>query len=72
MPVPPFGTSTKIGTALDDAAKYLDEPFAEDDLALVDQAFKRLGFERASNKKNEVARAILNALVPPKGKPRTS
>jgi hypothetical protein len=70
--VPPYGTSTKVFTALNDAAKYLDETFAADDLALVDDVFKRLRLPRTSDKKNEAALAILNALVLPKKKPRTS
>jgi hypothetical protein len=65
----PLGTTTKIFTALSDAAKGLDETFDDDDLALVDRAFKRLGLQRNGNKKNEVALAVLNALVPPQRKP---
>jgi hypothetical protein len=64
--VPPYGKSTKIFTALNDAAKQLDETFAADHLPLVDQALSKLGLARRSSKKNEVALAILTALVPPK------
>ena len=64
--VQPYGTSTKIFTALSDAAKHLDEPFADDDLALVDQANERVGLKRIDNKKNDIALAILRAFVPPK------
>ena len=70
--VPPYGTSTKIFTALNDAAKHLNEAFTDDDLALVDQAFKKLGRQRTGNKKKEIALTILNALVRPKKKPHTS
>lgn len=64
--VQPYGSSTKIFTALNDAAKHLDESFADDDLALVDQANERVGLKRAGNKKNDIALAILRAFVPPK------
>jgi hypothetical protein len=64
--VQPYGTSTTIFTALNDAAKYLNEPFADDDLGLVDQATKKIGLTRASNQKNAVGLAILGALTPPK------
>jgi hypothetical protein len=66
VPVPPYGTSTKIFTALNDAAKHLDETFAADHLALVDQALMKLGLARTSNKKNEVVLAVLATLAPPK------
>jgi hypothetical protein len=69
--VPPYGTSTKIFTALDHAAKYLDEAFAADDLAMLDDAFKVLGLSRTGDKKNAAAIAILNALIPARAKPRT-
>jgi hypothetical protein len=65
VPVPPYGTSTKIFAALNDAAKHLDETFAADHLALVDQALTKLGLARTNDKKNEIALAILTALVPP-------
>ena len=65
--VPPYGKSTKIFTALNDAAKQLDETFAADHLPLVDQALFETWTSRArSSKKNEVALTILTALVPPK------
>jgi hypothetical protein len=65
--VPPLGTTTKIFNALNDAVKHLDEAFAADDLDLVDVALKRLNLTRTSDKKNEVARAILTALIPSPG-----
>jgi hypothetical protein len=61
--VPPFGQTTIIINALNDAVKWLDEEFHEDDLALVDQALHQCGVVRRSNKKNEVAKAMLEALV---------
>lgn len=64
VPVPPYGTSTTIFTALNDAAKHLAEAFVADDLDLVDEAFAKLGLARTSDRKNEVALAILTALVP--------
>src|SRR5580704_14032217 len=63
VPVPPYGTSTKIFIALNDGAKHLDETFAADNLALVDQALMKLGLARTTDKMSEVALAILAALV---------
>jgi hypothetical protein len=62
--VQPHGQTTRIFEALNDAAKYLDEPFHEEDLELVDRAFAKLCRKRISNKKNEVALEILAILVP--------
>jgi hypothetical protein len=59
-----FGQTTRIFEALNDAAKYLHEPFHEEDLELVDRAFAKLGRRRVSNKRSEVASEILAILVP--------
>jgi hypothetical protein len=61
--VPPYGQSTKIGNALNDAAKHLNEPFHADDLDTVDKTFKKLGLTRTSDRKNDVANAILKGFT---------
>ena len=64
VPVQPYGRSTKIFEALKDAERHLREPFSADHLEIVDQAFNKLGLVRGSDQKNEVAKAILEALMP--------
>jgi hypothetical protein len=58
-----YGQTTKIFEALKDAGKHLSEPFHEDDLEIVDRAFKKLGLVRTSDQKNDVANALLKALI---------
>jgi len=59
-----YGASVKIFGALNNAAMYLPEPFHADDLDIVDKAFDRLVLKRTSDRKNEVALALLNHFVP--------
>jgi hypothetical protein len=54
-----YGESIKIFHALKNAVRYLPEPFHADDLDTVDEAFKRCGVERTSDRKDEVAQALL-------------
>jgi len=61
--VAPYGQSTKIVDALKHAAKHLKEPFHADDLNTVDTAFTKLGLGRTSDRKNNAANAILEALT---------
>jgi hypothetical protein len=61
--VPGFGQSSKIFDALNDAAKYLDEEFQLEELTVVDRAMRKLKLVRPSTRKDEVAKAILNALI---------
>jgi hypothetical protein len=62
--VQPFGVTSKISDALDNAVRHLQEPFHAEDIDRVDQAFKRLGLVRSSDRKDEVARALLTHFVP--------
>jgi hypothetical protein len=62
--IPPLGTTTTIFAALNEAVKHLKEPFHAEHLDLVDRALKKLSLERRSNQKDEVARAILQVMVP--------
>jgi hypothetical protein len=62
VPVAPYGTSTKICTALRDGAQYLNESFHDEHLGLVDAALNKLGLVLASTQKCDVANAILRAL----------
>jgi hypothetical protein len=61
--VPGYGESSKIFDALNNAAKYFNEPFHADDLDIVDRAFKKLGLVRTSDRTNDAANAILKALI---------
>ena len=63
VPVPTaFGQYTRIIDALNDAKCPLNEELHADELDVVDRAFKRLNLVRSSNRKNEVAYSILEAL----------
>jgi hypothetical protein len=61
--VPGYGESSKIFDALNNAAKYFNEPFHANDLDIVDRAFKKLGLVRTSDRRNDAANAILKALI---------
>jgi hypothetical protein len=63
--VPPSGTSATVFEALNDALKYLHEPFHADHLDTVDLAFAKLGLKRTSDRKDKVARALLTHFIPP-------
>jgi hypothetical protein len=58
------GPFVKIFGALNNAAMYLPEPFHADDLDIVDKAFKRCGLVRKSDRKDEVAIALLAYFLP--------
>ena len=60
--VRPYGRSAKIIEALKDAAQHLNESFHAEHLEIVDAAFRKLGLVRTSDKKNEVANAILRSV----------
>jgi hypothetical protein len=62
--VQPFGKSSTIFGALNNAVLHLNETFHADDLDIVDQAFAKLGLKRSSDHKDEVARALLSNFVP--------
>jgi hypothetical protein len=60
-----FGASVKIFDALNNAVKHLPEPLHADDIEIVDEAFKRRGLVRTTDRKDEIARALLAHFVPP-------
>jgi hypothetical protein len=60
-----YGASVKIFDALNNAMKYLPEPFHADDMDAVDKAFKQLGLVRTSDRKDEAARTLLTHFIPP-------
>jgi hypothetical protein len=60
-----YGASVKIFDGLNNAVKYLPEPFHADDLDAVDKAFEQCGLVRASERKGEVARTLLAHFIPP-------
>ncbi len=61
--IPTYGASVKIYDALNDAIEYLHEPFHADvEWGVIDQAFKRVGLEHTSDRKDEIAQALLARL----------
>ena len=60
--VRPFGRETTIFAALNDAA-ILKEPFHAEQMETVNQALQAVGITCASDQKNEVATALLAALI---------
>jgi len=62
--VQPLGKSSTIFGALNNAVAHLHETFHADHLDIVDQAFAKLGLKRSSDRKDEVARALLSHFIP--------
>jgi hypothetical protein len=54
---------TSIFGALGDAALHLDEAFSTQELEIANRACANVGILRTSDRKNQVAKAILEALV---------
>ena len=57
-----FGRTVRIDKALAAAASHLEAPVPGDCVALVQKACQKVGIEPPSNKMNEIARAIFDAL----------
>ena len=57
-----YGRGVRIDEALAAAASHLETPVPDDCLGAVQKACQKVGIELPSNKINEIARAIFDAL----------
>jgi hypothetical protein len=63
VPVLDSRRKTSVFGALNDAALHLDEAFSPQELEIADRACANVGIRRSTDRKNLVARAILEALI---------